>query len=117
MSVIMSQHAAPFVRPAKLESTARNLDALGKKKDNARTIAVHVLDLRCRCSLQVLNSLGKARDLSVSHIALLLSVHSEEIKTALRQKAVTMRQSSVEEVKKEFQIESVPWLLVLSPDL
>ena len=117
----MAQHAAPFLPPVHLESTARTLasidNSMDKKSPMTKVIAVHILDPRCSCSRRVLHSLTKMKDPFTKHIALLLYPPSRELKSELENTGVEIRQSSPEETKKEFKIESVPWFVVLKPDL
>ena len=119
MAILMAQHAAPFLPPVHLESTAKNLawDSQKKKGLVAKVIAVHILDPRCSCSHKVLNSLAHLKHPFTQHIALLLSPPSPELKNKLEAIGVHIRQSTPEEAKKEFQLESVPWFVVLAPDL
>lgn len=117
MSTIMSQHVAPFVHPAHLESTARSLASVGQAGSQAKVSAVHILDPRCSCSMRVLDYLTNQKDSSVRHITLLLSPPSAEIKAALEKSEVLVRQTSPEEAKEQFRLESVPWFVVLNSDL
>jgi hypothetical protein len=127
IGILMARHSVPFRMPEGLEAfSKKTIDSLPDLAD-ADYLAVHVLDVRCSCSrfvLQRLNTLVHENlKEKVKHVVVLLKATPDDqdaatkpLLDALREAGVNTQNLTLEQAKSVFQIESVPWLIVLSKE-
>ncbi len=128
IGILMSRHGVPFKIPAGLAAFSKQAVSGLFEAAGAQFVAVHVLDIRCGCSRAVLESLGqfvkRSEKLGVKHVVVLLNHKgdaAEQVEEAtlepLRKALVSIQSLTLAQAKSVFQIESVPWLVVLSKEL
>ncbi len=111
---VTARHMAPFRQPSGLEQAAKGLlDADAQGRSSEKVVAAHILDPRCSCSETVLSVLQKKTDPKVKHFVLSLSALQPTTRAGLESAGVRVLETTPEKAKAEFQIESVPWLVVI----
>jgi hypothetical protein len=109
----MQKHVIPLRMPENLDKLA--MPFAEDRRDDSDLVAMHILDPRCNCSAQILESLVRYNQSKhlIQNYVVATSELDESIRNQLTQSGVSIRNLDADKLESEYGIESVPWLVML----
>jgi hypothetical protein len=115
--ILQARHIAPFQQPKELGSIATAFAKASIDNKNESPIIVHILDPRCSCSQNVIQNINDIPRNNFRQLVLLTSKATDSFNKVFLERQIYSQEIPAEEAKKEFNIETVPWMVILNPKL